>query len=134
MKNLKILTFGILSVLILAACTEKSTGNFALDSTDSQAEVKEITIEMNNWELKQQGPQINKGDKVRLRVKGVSGVHGITIPDLGIETDPILPGEEKIIEFEATKSGTFDYYCNVYCGDKHMEMRNKIIIQDEGGK
>jgi len=133
MKTYKIIFgIGILFTLFLTACTQNSpTGNLALDSTVSSDGMKEITISLHNWELKQKGPQINKGDKVRLKVKGVSGLHGISIPDLELATGLIGPGEEEILEFEATKSGTFDYYCNVYCGHGHTKMIGKLNIQDE---
>lgn len=133
MKNKKItFGFGILLALALTACTDSlATGNLVLNNADSQAEIKEVTISLHNWELKQQGSQINKGDKVRLRVKGVSGLHGIMIPELQLSTGIIGPGQEEILEFEATQSGTFDYYCSVYCGEEHARMTGRLTIQEE---
>ncbi|PJA85876.1 MAG: hypothetical protein CO143_00630 [Candidatus Moranbacteria bacterium CG_4_9_14_3_um_filter_45_14] len=34
-----------------------------------------------------------------------------------------------MITFKATKKGTFEFFCSVYCGEGHMEMRGKIIIE-----
>lgn len=32
------------------------------------------------------------------------------------------------IEFLASKTGTFESFCSVWCGERHMEMRGSIII------
>lgn len=38
-------------------------------------------------------------------------------------------GEENAVEFVADKSGTFPFYCNVFCGGGHKEMQGKLIVK-----
>ncbi len=69
-----------------------------------------------------------KGELVRLIIHNADVKHGLVIPDLGIMEGDIPP-EGAVIEFEASKTGTFEFFCSVYCGEGHMEMRGKIVIQ-----
>lgn len=69
-----------------------------------------------------------KGELVRLIIHNADVKHGLVIPDLGIMEGDI-PSEGAVIEFSASKTGTFEFFCSVYCGEGHMEMRGKIIIQ-----
>lgn len=69
-----------------------------------------------------------KGELVRLIIHNADVLHGLVIPDLGVMEGDIPP-EGAVIEFTASKVGTFEFFCSVYCGDGHMEMRGKIVIQ-----
>lgn len=69
-----------------------------------------------------------KGELVRLIIHNADVLHGIVIPDLGVMEGDIPP-EGAVIEFMASKTGTFEFFCSVWCGEGHMEMRGKIIIQ-----
>jgi len=46
-----------------------------------------------------------------------------------VTVPPVSPGQEQVVEFVAEKSGNFDYYCNVMCGQGHGNMRSSITIQ-----
>lgn len=65
---------------------------------------------------------------ITLKVKSTSGVHGVGIKGLGLSSGMINEGEEKSITFTADKVGTFDLYCNVYCGEGHQTMGGKIVV------
>lgn len=69
-----------------------------------------------------------KGELVRLIIHNADVKHGLVIPDLGVMEGDIPP-EGAVIEFTASKVGTFEFFCSVYCGEGHMEMRGKIVIQ-----
>lgn len=68
-----------------------------------------------------------KGELVRLIIHNADVLHGIAIPDLGVMEGDIPP-DGAVIEFTASKVGTFEFFCSVWCGEGHMEMRGKIII------
>jgi len=68
-----------------------------------------------------------EGELVRLIIHNADVKHGLVIPDLGIMEGDIPP-EGAVIEFTASKVGTFEFFCSVWCGEGHMEMRGKIII------
>ncbi|OGI16141.1 MAG: hypothetical protein A2878_03240 [Candidatus Moranbacteria bacterium RIFCSPHIGHO2_01_FULL_54_31] len=68
-----------------------------------------------------------KGELVRLIVHNADVLHGLVIPDLGVNQD--IPSDGAVVEFTASKAGTFEFFCSVWCGEGHMEMRGKIVIQ-----
>lgn len=67
-----------------------------------------------------------KGELVRLIIHNADVKHGLVIPDLGVDQD--VPPEGAVVEFMAAKTGTFEFFCSVWCGEGHMEMRGKIVI------
>lgn len=69
-----------------------------------------------------------KGELVRLIIHNADVKHGLVIPDLGVMEGDIPP-EGAVIEFTASKVGTFEFFCSVYCGEGHMEMRGKVVIE-----
>lgn len=79
---------------------------------------------------------IHKGDTVKLTViNDDDHIHGFGIPDFGIDTGPIQPGQSKTIEFVATKVGTFEFMCTTpwdpahnICDRDHPDMRGILII------
>ncbi|HIH31754.1 TPA: hypothetical protein HA235_03540 [Candidatus Woesearchaeota archaeon] len=90
--------------------------------------IKTINIVGYNFGFDVTGPQINKGDNVKIIFSVTSGTHGLAIPGLNVDTAPISPGQEKVLEFTADKSGTYDFYCNTYCGSGHREMTGTLVI------
>ena len=66
--------------------------------------------------------KIQKGEIVMLNITNTDTTHGIRIPSLG------LKGTDSLI-FKAEEVGEFDWKCNVYCGEGHMTMGGKIIVE-----
>lgn len=131
-------------VLSIAACSPKESSSPDNGSTGSQVtgdvpgstdnepapstDVKIIRIEAYNFGFTVDGPQINKGDKVKVIVTSKDGTHGVAIPGLNINLAPVAPGEEKSAEFTADQAGSFDYFCNVPCGSGHRSMKGTITV------
>jgi len=90
--------------------------------------VKEINIEMFKWGFNQDEVEINKGDTVRMILTSSDGTHGFSLPDFGVFSGRVSSGEEEILEFTADKSGTFTFFCNVYCGQGHSSMKGSITV------
>ena len=132
MKNLikiSLIMLSIISLMFLSSCSDDSsiTGDSVADVVET-GDVKEVMIEAFNYGFEQTGDDIVVGDTVKLTVKSTSGIHGVSFPGLGIVVEPLSPDQSKTVEFVATKSGSFDYYCNIMCGPGHMDMRSKLII------
>ncbi len=68
-----------------------------------------------------------KGELVRLIIHNADVKHGLVIPDLGVDQD--IPPDGAVVEFLASKVGTFEFFCSVWCGEGHVEMRGKIMIE-----
>lgn len=73
---------------------------------------------------------VNKGDKVRLKVHTLKGDHHlVTIAAFGVPEIKIVRGEEKVIEFVASKAGVFEMKCNNHKdGDKEGPMMGYIYV------
>ena len=69
-----------------------------------------------------------KGELVRLVVHNADVKHGLVIPELNV-LNVDIPSEGTVIEFEASKAGSFEFFCSYYCGEGHMEMRGSIRIE-----
>ncbi len=82
---------------------------------------KEIMVNASNFEFNPGIIIVDQGDKVRIVINNLDGLHGIRIPDLDIS------GNE-IIDFEATQKGEFEFYCANYCGRGHKQMKGKLVI------
>lgn len=72
--------------------------------------------------------EAKQGELVRLIIHNADVQHGLVIPDLNVMNIDIPP-EGAVIEFEASKVGTFVFFCSYYCGEDHSLMRGKIVIE-----
>lgn len=121
--NLAILFFSLL--FLIYGC---SINGAAVSAT----ETKEFDIKAKNWEFSPDTITVNKGDKVILNIESLddgSGVgHGITIPIFGVSKS-FRGGESVTVEFIADKKGTFPFFCSVYCGSGHGDMKGKLIVK-----
>ncbi|RJQ18194.1 hypothetical protein C4573_00545 [Candidatus Woesearchaeota archaeon] len=121
----------LIIIVTVTACTQAPvdvTQN--QDAEQQNAETKEVHIDMFDWGFNQDPVTIKKGDHVKLRITSSNGTHGIMIPGLGLSTGRIASGEEQVLEFDATEAGTFEYFCNVPCGEGHKSMRSQIIVEE----
>jgi cytochrome c oxidase subunit 2 len=71
---------------------------------------------------------IQSGSTVTIKVKSTDVNHGFAIKEYGINVE-LPPNVEKTIEFTADKSGTFTFYCSVFCGAGHRNMRGTLIVE-----
>lgn len=109
--------------------TTEEDGTFPLPSTEEVNGVTERTIHVGVrqyvWEPK--SITAKQGEQVRLIVHNADVKHGLVIPDLGVNQD--IPPDGAVVTFMASKRGTFEFFCSVWCGEGHMEMRGKIIVE-----
>ncbi len=71
--------------------------------------------------------QAKQGELVRLIIHNADVLHGLVIPDLGVDQD--IPPDGAVVEFVAGKVGTFEFFCSVWCGEGHIEMQGGIVIR-----
>lgn len=85
-------------------------------STPSAVEAGDIvnfTVEGSNFKFVPNALTVKTGDKVKITFKNISGIHDFQIDGLNINTPVIQSGEDAVVEFTATKTGTFEFYCSV---------------------
>ncbi len=138
----------VLGSLLLSACGQATIGNTDQGSSSSAASSAEavssatasgsssiaaqarvIRIEASNWTFTPSIITAKVGERVTLELVGVSGNHGIGIPDLGIDVK-LNAGETVTVDLPTEKAGTFPFRCNVMCGEGHREMTGSITITE----
>ncbi|HEY6873887.1 MAG TPA: cupredoxin domain-containing protein [Geobacteraceae bacterium] len=72
---------------------------------------------------------VKKGVPVTLEFTSLDRPHGFNCPDLAIRTD-IMPGKVNRVHFVPQKTGTFEFHCDLFCGEGHENMTGKIIVTE----
>lgn len=93
----------------------------------SRPRIIDVTAE--NWAFTPSVITVKKGEAVQLRIRGVSGVHGYTVPGLGIE-ETIAPHQIVTVDLPTEKPGTYSLFCSVPCGVGHTDMTGMIVIEE----
>ena len=70
---------------------------------------------------------LKKGVPAVLEFTAPEVVMGFNAPDFNIRAD-IVPGEVARVRFTPDKTGTFNYLCDIFCGDGHERMSGKIRV------
>ena len=52
---------------------------------------------------------------------------GFNLPDFKLRAD-IVPEKVTRLPFTPGRTGTFEYYCDVFCGDGHEDMSGKMRV------
>ncbi len=72
---------------------------------------------------------VKKGEQVRLNITSIDVTHGFSIPDFGVNTS-LVPNQTNTVEFTATKTGTFSFFCSIFCGSGHSGMRGTLQVTE----
>ena len=109
-----------------AASSAASSEALAVSSPASEARV--VRVEVANWAFTPSLVTPKVGEQVKVEFVGVSGNHGIGVPDLGIDVK-LDEGQTAVVDLPTDKAGTFPFRCNVMCGEGHREMKGTIVIE-----
>jgi cytochrome c oxidase subunit II len=107
--------FIVISGYIFVSSTKSSSG----DSVNEK--IREIVIDAKRFEFSQPVIEISKDERVRIKVNNIDTMHGIFIPELGVN------GRD-MVEFTADKVGEFSFACATMCGAGHRDMTGKIVV------
>jgi len=88
----------------------------------NEGNIREIIIDAKMFEFSPSVIEVKEGERIRLKINSLDTEHGLSIPELGIET-------HDEVEFVADKKGTFDFYCHHYCGEGHSGMKGVLIVE-----
>lgn len=76
--------------------------------------------------------EIKQGDHVIWHLTSLErtrdATHGFALSGYNINLS-LEPGETQTIEFDATMSGTFTYYCTEFCSALHLEMLGYFLVE-----
>jgi len=114
-------TIGLL-VLVLLAVTAYAA--------DTAVEPQVVKITAKRFEYNPNEIRIKAGVPVIFEFTSLDRIHGFTVPDLGAIRLTIEPGKANRITILAPKAGTYEFHCDIFCGDGHEGMTGKIIAED----
>ena len=115
------------SLMVISACGSKDSPKIITptqtSSTTVPADSKEIIIKASNYTFDTTEIHVKQGEKIKLTLENVEGIHGLQIKDLNVD----IKGN-KSAEFIADKKGTFEFICSISCGEGHMGMKGLLIV------
>jgi len=99
------------------------------ESTSGSQEVRTIEVEAGMYYFKPSEIKVKKGEKVRIVLKNVEGMHDFVIDELKVNSGIIQSGQTTEFEFVAEKTGEFEYYCSV-SNHRAMGMKGTLVVSE----
>jgi cytochrome c oxidase subunit 2 len=93
----------------------------------AQASEQIIRISASKFEFKPSEITLKKNVPVVFELISQDRHHGFTVPDFHIRVD-VTPGAVKRLRFVPSKTGNFNFLCDVFCGEQHEEMSGTIRV------
>jgi cytochrome c oxidase subunit 2 len=104
-----------------------------MTSTPANAEPIYVVAKQWMWKAQHMGGQeeINEvhipvGRPVVLTMTSQDVVHDFDVPEFRVKAD-VLPGRYTNLSFEANQAGTYQLFCDQYCGTSHAMMVGTIV-------
>ena len=70
---------------------------------------------------------LKKGEPVVLELTTADVFMGFNAPELKLRAD-IVPGQVARVPFTPDRAGSFDFLCDIFCGEGHEKMSGKIRV------
>lgn len=87
-----------------------------------------LTVEAANFSFAPNTITVKKGTKVKIIFKSTDGTHDFVLNEFKVRTKLLQANQSQTVEFTASKTGSFEYYCSV--GDhRQMGMRGTLIVE-----
>jgi cytochrome c oxidase subunit 2 len=103
-------------------------GAFAADEAGQTEQVIKVTAK--KFEYSPNEIRIKKGVPVILEFTSLDRVHGFFAADLGGVRATTEPGKVTRVRIVAPKAGTYEFHCDLFCGDGHEGMTGTIIVEE----
>jgi len=99
------------------------------EPVSSSQEVRTIEVEAGMYYFKPSEIKVKKGEKVRIVLKNVEGMHDFVIDELKVNSGIIQSGQTTEFEFIAEKIGEFEYYCSI-ANHRALGMKGTLIVSE----
>jgi cytochrome c oxidase subunit 2 len=116
-------------IVLAALCMLIVSAGLAV-AADQAGSEQVIKIQAKKFEYSPNEIRIKTGVPVVFEFTSLDRVHGFTVPDLGGIRLTIEPGKANRVTILAPKSGTYEFHCDLFCGDGHEGMTGSIIVED----
>ena len=97
---------------------------------DPSKDTVEITMDAYQWRYSYCSITVYEGQTVMVTLQSLDVPHGFAIdgyPEVG--SIHISPNAQSVVKFTADKTGTFTYYCTVFCGEGHPLHKGQLVVQ-----
>ncbi len=83
------------------------------------------------WSFEPSEIKVKQGTKVKLviTIPEDDVDHAISIPEFNVNKVMLKKGTTETVEFTADKQGEFSFFCSLFCGEGHRNMKGKIIVE-----
>ena len=88
----------------------------------------EISVMARKFDFTPETIKVKVGQPVTLVLTSFDRIHGFKMPEFGIRTD-IIPDQETRVTLTPQKTGSFTFFCDVFCGDGHEEMNGTLVVE-----
>lgn len=105
-----------------AACSYAST-----KPEVKKSETKVISVTAKKFEYSTNEIHLKKDEPVILEFVSQDVVMGFNLPDFKLRID-IIPNIKTRLPFTPDKTGSFTFYCDIFCGSGHEEMNGVVIV------
>jgi cytochrome c oxidase subunit 2 len=121
-------TQGAIALIVIFLMAALAAMAFAAAPAAQQEQVIKITAK--KFEYSPNVIKIKKGVPVVFEFTSLDRVHGFTVPDLDNVRLTIEPGKANRVTIMAPKAGTYEFHCDLFCGDGHEGMTGTILVED----
>jgi cytochrome c oxidase subunit II len=94
----------------------------------AQAEETVIKVVAKKFDYAPETIKLKKGVPVTLEFTSADVVMGFNAPDFKVRAD-IVPGKPTRVHLVPDKTGTFAFFCDVFCGSGHEDMTGMIVVE-----
>ena len=119
----------IVLALLLVACSSPEAQQPSSDNARLTGKTVELDVEAKQWEFTPDTITVNKNDRVILHITSVDVTHGFALDAYDIR-ESLDPGITVTVDFIANKAGECPFYCSVFCGQGHGQMRGKLVVKE----
>jgi cytochrome c oxidase subunit II len=94
------------------------------------AEPRIVKISAKRFSFTPSEVHLKKGETVVLELTSEDRVHGFNLPAFKIRKD-IAPKEVTRVMLTPDKEGTFPFHCDIFCGDRHEDMTETLVVDPD---
>jgi len=114
--------------LFVFACLGLAAAMWARTSAGGQGQVREFTVEGNQFAFSPARLEVQKDDLVKVTFTARDMAHSFTLDEYRI-VKRASAGQTVVFEFRADRSGSFTFYCNLSQSDKCREMKGHLDVR-----
>ncbi|MFQ5885053.1 MAG: cupredoxin domain-containing protein [Thermoplasmata archaeon] len=92
---------------------------------DNVIEILAYKEENGGWTLDE--IKLKRGETYTIRLLAIDVTHGFAVDEFNISMT-FTPGHPKEVTITPTQTGTFEFYCTVYCSELHSSMRGTVVV------